>query len=231
MTVFKYAMMRGLKNPTSMIVNCALPIILVITNAGVDFGTGFEHRSLFLIAMLIMFGAFVMARSIQLDKMEGTVIRILAGPVTMRSYLVQNFLSAMVPMAALSVAIGAIGIIVHSWEVAFAVALALCYSFLAASSIGLSFVWSCIFKDREASFAVMSVLLSAISMVSGLFLPLAILPDFFRMFGAIFPAHWAARGMEAFIAYGMNTEFWLSLLAMLLFTVAFLLYGGKRRIV
>ena len=234
MTVFKYALRRGFTSWPALILNYLMPLILVVAGGEVivDADAGaVSAGGIFLVAMFIMLGAFYMARSIQLDKMDGTIVRILAGPITMRSYLVQNFMAAMIPLAGLCLIVGFLGMAVHGWVFYFAMGLSLCYALLGATSIGLSFVWSCIFKDKEASFAVMSVLLSAISMVSGLFLPLAILPDFFRLFGAIFPAHWAARGMEAFIVYGMNAEFWLALLAMALFTVAFLLYGGKRRIV
>jgi len=230
LTIFKYALRRGLLNPASLIVNCSLPLLLIILNVDFDFG-GEPNRGLFLVAMLIMYGGFSMARSIQLDKMDGTIIRILAGPISMYSYLVQNFLSAMVPMTVLSVLIGVLGVVLHSWEITFAVALTLCYIFLAASSIGLSFLWSCIFKNKEVSAVALSIFITTIAFVGGLFIPLALLPNPLRLFGALFPAHWAARAMETMISYGMNMNFWLSLLAVSLFTVAYLLYGSKRRII
>ena len=232
MTVFKYAMRRGFTSPASLILNCAMPLILIITNGAIDTEAGnFFNPGIMLAAMMIMYGGFMMARSIQLDKLDGTITRILAGPITMRSYLVQNFFSAMVPMTALSAIIGVVGIVRHNWDINFAIGIALCYAFLAASSIGLSFVWSCIFKDKEASVAVFSVLITMMAILGGLMVPLSILPDFLRRIGAIFPAHWAARGMETMMQYGMNREYWLSIAAMFLFTVAFLLYGGKRRII
>ena len=231
MTVFKYALLRGITSPASLIINMALPLFLVIVDFDLNFGGDYQNRGLFMVAMLILYGGFVMARSIQTDKISGVVIRILAGPVTMRNYLVQNFFSAMVPMTVLSVAIGVVGYLLHGWEISFAVALVLVYVILAASSVGLSFVWSCIFKDKEASAAIFSVLITAVAMLGGLFLPLDILPDALRLAGAFFPAHWAARAMETFMVYGMTSEYWLSLMAMGLFTIAFILYGGKRRIV
>jgi len=211
----------------------ALPLLLVILNPSLGFGptAAEQYRMPFLVALLIIFGGFYIARSIQIDKMDGTIIRILAGPVTMRSYLVQNFLSAMIPMTVLSIFIGVLGLILHNWELYFAVGLAICYIFLAATSIGLSFVWSCIFKDKEASSAVFAVLLTAVASLSGLMIPLTMLPRFLQYFGAIFPAQWANRALDALVEYGMNGIFWLGILAMFLFTVAFLLYGGKRRLI
>jgi len=216
-----------------------MPLLLVIFNfefggfgAAAAVGDEAVHsRTPFLVALMLMFGAFVMARSIQVDKMDGTITRILAGPVTMRGYLVQNFMSAMVPMTVLSIALGIIGVALHSWEISFALGLAICYILLSATSIGLSFVWSCLFKDKETSTAVLSVLITAIASLGGLMIPLALLPRFLRFLGALFPAHWATRALENLMDYGMNTQFWLSMLAMFLFTVAYLLYGGKRRII
>ena len=232
MTVFKYALLRGLKSPASLILNCALPLLLVIRNQPIEFGMpGGPNRMPFLVALLIIFGGFYIARSIQIDKMDGTIIRILAGPVTMTSYLVQNFLSAMIPMTVLSILIGVLGFAFNGWELYFAAGLTICYIFLAASSIGLSFVWSCLFKDKESSSAVFAVVMTAVATLSGLMIPFALLPNFLQYIGALFPAQWANRSMEALIDYGVNMHFWLGILAMFLFTVAFMLYGGKRRLI
>jgi len=199
-------------------------------NMGMGMTQG-PNRLLFLIALMIIFGGFFMARSIQQDKMDGTIIRILAGPVTMRSYLVQNFLSAMIPMAVLSILIGVLGLALNGWEFYFAAGITICYIFLTASSIGLSFAWSCLFKDKEASYAVLSVLITAVATVGGLMIPLSALPNALRIIGTIFPAQWAARAIETLMEYGLNGQYWLSMLAMFLFTVAYLLFGGKRRII
>jgi len=226
--------MRGLKSPASLILNCALPLLFVIRGQPIQFGAlglGGPDRMPFLVALLIIFGGFYIARSIQIDKMDGTIVRILAGPITMRGYLVQNFLSAMIPMTVLSVLIGVLGLTLHGWELYFAAGLAICYIFLAATSIGLSFVWSCIFKDKEASSAVFAVMLTAVATLSGLMIPFALLPNFLQYIGALFPAQWANRSLEALLEYGLNMHFWLGILAMFLFTVAFILYGGKRRLV
>jgi len=225
--------MRGIKSPASLILNCAMPLALIILNPNVGFGplAGEQDRLPFLVALMIIFGGFYISRSIQIDKMDGTLIRILAGPITMRSYLIQNFLSAMIPMTLLSILIGVLGYALNGWELTFAVGIAICYTFLAATSIGLSFVWSCLFKDKEASSAVFAVLITTISTLSGLMIPFGFLPRFLQYIGALFPAQWANRSLEALMDYGLSTHFWLGILAMVLFTIAFLLYGGKRRLV
>lgn len=230
LTIFNYALRRAMKNSVVLIVNFLLPLAVMFVAFGDENPMG-EDRGYYLLAMVIMFGAYFMARSIQQDKLDGTVIRILAGPVTMRGYLAQNFFSTMLPMTGIIFAVTALGAAVHSWDVGFAALLAVCYLFLAATSVGFAFVWSCIFKDKETSFAVFSVVLTMVATLGGLLLPLDLLPGPLPYISAIFPAHWAARAIETLLAGGDLYMYGLSIFAMALFAVAFLLYGGKRRII
>jgi len=227
MTVFKFAMKRGFMNPTSLVFNCLFPVVALILLFGEDSG----GRGYYMLAFAIMFGAFFMASGVQHDKLEGVIVRIMAGPITMRNYLLQNLLAAVAPMIGLITVMCVVGIFLHGWGMTFAIGLAVCYSFIAVTSIGLSFVWSCLFKDKEASNIAFSFLMMFIGLISGLILPLSILPAPVFYAGALFPAHWAARAIEALLEYGFTGMYWLSILAMFLFAVAYLLYGGKRRLI
>jgi len=227
MTVFKYAMKRGFMNPTSLVINCVFPLAVVI----LMFGDGSGGRGYYMLAMALMFGAFFMSAGVQNDKLQGVITRIMAGPITMRNYLLQNLLAAIVPMLGLIVILCALGMILHDWGLTFAIGLAVCYAFLAITSIGLSFVWSCLFKDKEASTIAFSFIMMFVALISGLMIPLSLLPTPIFYAGALFPAHWATRAIENLVEYGSFTGmYWLSILAMFLFAVAYLLYGGKRRI-
>ena len=231
LTVFKYAMLRGIKTPMSIILNSVAPIGLTIFAGRINM-FGAPYIELYLIAFMVMFGAFMMAGSIQKDKTEGVLIRILAGPVTLRSYLVQNFFAAMVPMMAVSAVIALLGFVMHDWSLTLCVGLFLVYIFLAATSIGLSFAWSCLFKDKEASMSGISLFLTFTAMLGGFMIPLAVLPDALFYIGMLFPAHWASRAIAQLVAYGEFTGmFGLSLVALTGFAAALILYGSKRRLV
>lgn len=231
LTIYKGAMRRGIMTPFSMIINCAVPLGLILFAHGASFGEGDVGRVFFIIAMAMMWGAFTLAKAIQQDRSNGTIYRILTGPVTMGDYLVQNFFAALTPLAVLSVLVGAISFLLHDWSITVALGLTLCYIFLAATSIGLSFAWSCIFKNGEASTVAISMLLTVLATIGGLIIPLGFLPDFLYYLGALTPAHWASRAIEEVLAYGFSNTYWMSLGAMALFAFVFIMYGSKRRMV
>ena len=231
MTIFQYALLRGIRSPMSIVVNLALPFVLILINSlWTDDGAALQNGFV-LMASVLLFGSFLVARGIMNDRQDGTVIRILAGPVTTFRYLAQNLLACMAPLAAILIVVIAIGAFLYGWRLPFAFALMLCYTIFAAACVALSFAWSCLFKSREASFSVFSVLAMFMAMLGGLVLPLHMMPDALRYVGALFPAYWAAYGLNALLESGAAAgQFWLALAAMALFAAAFLLYGGKRRI-
>jgi len=235
--VFNYAMRRGFTAPVSLILNCLLPVVLMIVANDYSFmmvnqyGDADAGGGFFTLMLLLMFGAFMMAGSIQADKRDGTTVRILAGPITFRSYLVQNFFAGLVPMIILSFILGGMGLVMYSWTVEFMLAVVLCYILLSATSIGLSFVWSIWFKDKETAMVSFTFAMMLMGFMGGMLLPLGIMPAMLRNIGAVFPAHWASRGMEELLAYGITAQYWLSMAALVLFSAALILYGSRRRIV
>jgi len=229
LTVFKHALYNGVSKPISLIINSVVPLGLVIFSDRIN---AFGATAYTLLGFIIMYGAFLMANSIQKDKVEGVLTRILAGPITLRSYLIQNFFAAILPMAFVSAIIGLLGFLIHDWDSVFTIGLVLVYIFLSATSIGLSFVWSCLFKDKEASLSGISVVITMTALLGGFMIPLQFLPDPIYYIGMITPAHWASRAIEQLQQYGEFTQMYgLGLLALTLFTIAFILYGSKRRLV
>ncbi|MCL2427129.1 MAG: hypothetical protein FWD05_12435, partial [Oscillospiraceae bacterium] len=77
MTIFKYALINGVTKPISLIINSIAPLALVIfaDRIGAVFGGGdaANNMALYLLGFVIMFGAFLMANSIQKDKVEGVL--------------------------------------------------------------------------------------------------------------------------------------------------------------
>jgi ABC-2 type transport system permease protein len=101
----------------------------------------------------------------------------------------------------------------------------------AAASIAFSYAWSCLFKEKETSYAIFSVLMSLVAMVGGFFIPLTILPDALRYVGALFPAFWVSNGILYLQGGNAMGTYWISIAALIMFSLLYMVFGSKRRII
>ena len=236
MTIFRFAIIRGLRNRATLIFNCVLPIVLIFVRPLWEGGTqtpfgGGNITAFGLLLMTMWGGAFLMSQGILNDRTSGSIVRILSAPVTTLNYLTQNLLAFMVPLTIQITLVSTLGMILYGWGIQFALALFAGYVIFTMSAIALSFAWNCLFKSKETSFSSFSALITFGSFLSGGLIPIELFPSPLQYVGAIFPAYWAIRGIRVFSDYGFAFEYFISLLAMLLITAICLLYGGKRRIV
>ena len=226
LTVFKYALLRALRNPLSLILNAALPLVLTFIPG---LWQGEAAMGFPFIGTTLMYGSFVAARGILNDKLDGTITRILTSPITFLRYLLQNLLAAMTPLTVQILAVGIIGGLLYEWEIGFALSLMLIYFLFASASVAFSYAWSCLFKEKETSYAMFSVLMSVVAMLGGFFIPLAILPDALRFIGALFPAFWVSNGILYLQGGNAMGTYWISVAAIAMFSVLYMVFGSKRR--
>ena len=232
MTIFRFALIKGLRNPGTFVFNCVLPLALILIRplwTGEVFLSGFG-----LLMMVIWGGSFLMAQGILNDRADGALTRILSAPVSMLNYLVQNLLAFMVPMTVQVSLVTVLGAILYDWSLTLALAIFLCYTIFTISAVAMSFAWNCLFKTKDGSFSSFSAMITFGSFLSGAFMPLETFPEgILRYVGAVLPSYWAMRGLGtlSLTELTITGDYWLSILAMLLFTAAFLLYGGKRRMI
>ena len=228
MTIFRFALIRGLRNPFALVLNCIMPLVLIFIRpiwTGENFLTGQG-----LLIMTIWGGAYLMAQGTLGDRESGALTRILAAPVSMRNYLVQNLLAYMVPLTLQVALVSAIGTFLYDWSLTFTLGLFLCLIVFTATSVAMSFAWNSLFRRKESSFITFSAVITFGFMLSGVFIPLDDLPAVLQDMGAVFPAYWAVRGLDSLSELGtMAGDYWIGLAAMALFSIAFLLLGGKRR--
>jgi len=224
--------MKGLRSPGTFVFNCILPLALILVRplwTGEIFFSGFG-----LLTMIIWGGSFLMTQGILNDRADGALTRILAGPVSMFNYLAQNLLAFMVPMTAQVILVTLLGAILYGWSLTLALALFLCYTVFTISAVAMSFAWNCLFKTKDGSFGSFSAVVTFGTFLSGAFVPIAAFPEgILRYVGAILPAYWAMRGLNtlSLTEVTITGDYWIAIAAMLLFTMAFLLYGGKRRMI
>ncbi|MCL2855521.1 MAG: ABC transporter permease [Defluviitaleaceae bacterium] len=232
MTVFKFALLRSLRNPVSLVLNSVIPVLLmfipVLWEANLFGGApGFP-----VLAFIIIFGAFTMSKNIIADKEDGAITRILMGPVSMRSYLAQNLLSSTIPLLVSLMLTVLLGIILRDWSFITALGVFITFGMLTATCVTMAYAWQALFKDSESSTTGFSILATVMAMLGGLFIPTSLFPGILEHIGVIFPSYWAMHSLGYLMENGeIAGRFWVGIGAMALFAMAFLLYGSKRRVV
>ena len=232
LTIFRFAIIKGLRNRATLIFNCVLPIVLIFIRPLWEEGVmGGTLTSFGLLLMAMWGGSFLMSQGIMNDRTSGSIVRILSAPVTTLNYLTQNLLAYMVPLTIQIAIVSVLGTVLYGWDIQFALALFIGYMVFTMSAIALSFAWNCLFKRKETSFSSFSALITFGSFLSGALIPIEMFPGPLQYVGAIFPAYWAIRGIRVFSEYGFALHYFTSIAAMLLIAAICLLYGGKRRII
>lgn len=228
LTIYRYALLRVYRNPVSLIINAALPLVVIFIPGlwKVEEPFGFS-----MIGVVLMYGSFTAARGILNDKLDGTITRILTSPITFFQYLAQNLMAAMTPLMVQILAVGIIGGMLYDWETSFTLSVILIYLLFAAASVAFSYAWSCLFNEKETSYAIFSVLMSLVAMVGGFFIPLTILPDALRYVGALFPAFWVSNGILYLQGGNAMGTYWISIVALIMFSMLYMVFGSKRRII
>jgi ABC-2 type transport system permease protein len=208
--------------------NAILPLVLIFIPG---LWHGYAAMGFSFLGAALMYGSFIAARGILNDKLDGTLTRILSSRVSTLRYLVQNLLATMTPLTVQILAFGIIGGILYEWEARFALSLMLIYYLFAVASVAFSFAWSCLFKEKETSYAIFSVLMSVVAMLGGFFMPLQILPTGLRFIGALFPAFWTSNGILYLRGIESMGNYWVSIAAIVLFAILFMVFGTKRRMI
>jgi len=229
MIIFRYDLRKSFQNKIVLICTFALPLALIFAN---PLWTGEVQIGFNLMAFVIMGSTFITAQGILNERIEGTLTRIMAAPVTMLNYLTQKLLAYSIPMAAQIIVVCLFGALLYDWNLSFTIALSLAYILFAVTSVAMAIAWCSLFKSKESSLTSFSLVLTAMAMLGGLMLPLDFLPVALRYIGAIFPSYWAANGIENLNAYSsVTSQYWLSIVMLIMFGIIFMLFGGKRRLI
>jgi len=230
LSIFRFALIKRLRNPITLVFNCILPPALLFVR---PLWIGSEDTFLSGFGLLILTiwgGSFLMAQGILGDRESGALTRIMAAPISMRNYLLQNLLAYMLPLTLQIALISVLGAVLYDWTLTLVAGLFLILLTFTATSVAMSFAWNCLFRRKESSFISFSAVATFGTMLSGAFVPLDVLPTTLQHIGAVLPAFWAMRGIDFLYELGtMNLDYWMGIAALLLFAVVFILYGGKRR--
>lgn len=225
MSVFTLALKENVRQRINLILILALPFPLLLIPAN-DFSFPFGVN---LYGMLIFYTAFLLARPIAEDRMKGRILRIAASPVGILRYL-GGHLSAYFALLGLQIALFAAGsAIVHRLEPRVYLLLVPLYLSFAVMSVAFAVAWNSLFRSYNLSFGLFAGLGSLMCLVSGVSMPLAIIPAGVQRFTMFLPMYWLPYGIEALRAL-RYAELLLSHAILLAYAAAFLLAGTRRRL-
>jgi len=227
MVIFKFALIRSLRNPIALLASLIVPVALMLVTDLWTEGAGmFADRGYYLIAMLMMFGAFPLTSGMVRERREKTIIRIMSTPTTTFDYLSQNLVACMFPLLLQIAVICIMGATVHDWTGQFTFWVGLLYVVFATTSVVFCFAWNCLFKNIEAGYTALAAFLTFATFI--LTMPLSFFPDIVRNVFMILPTYWMASALDELLAYGATVQFGISMAIMVVFAAIFLLYGSKR---
>ena len=227
MTIFYYTFIRVLRNKQTFFVITLIPLIMIFIP------TLWKENSLLgptLYGMVILYGSFSLTKSIMTDRVNGTVIRIFSAPVKTSKYLYQTLLAYSILLTFQISLIILFGKLLYNWGFILALQLFLCYTVFATTSIGFCLAWNSLFRSKIMSDAVFSIVISFMSILGGIFIPINLLPDMLKRLGMVFPTYWLSN---ALISLNKNKDlqnYLLSIGILILFTVLYTIFGSKRRL-
>lgn len=227
MTIFYYTFIRVLRNKQTFFVITLIPLIMIFIPMLWKEGS---LLGLTLYGIIILYGSFLLTKSIMTDRVNGTVIRIFSAPVKTSKYLCQTLLAYSILLTFQISLIIFVGKLLYNWELILALQLFLCYTVFATTSIGFSLAWNSLFRSKVMSDSVFSVVISLMSILGGIFIPISLLPDMFKRLGMLFPTYWLSNALINLYENKDLQNYVLSIGILILFTVLYIIFGSKRRL-
>lgn|SRR5690554_269767 len=224
MTIFKHALKRSFSQSINIIVIFILPLVSIfIPGEGETFPNGMS-----LYGMINLFSAFLLCKSITEDRTNNITLRIFSSPIKFITYF-SSYLLAYTIILTIQNIIFVIGIFIYWDDAVFNYGLIfLLYLFYSFMTISFSLFWNSLFKSYNLSFALFSGFGSVMCLLSGISIPIQLIPDKLKNIIQILPTYWLPSGLDA-IYNGKMDSVLLSFTILIIFSGIFLLIGSRRR--
>ncbi|HAE20949.1 MAG TPA: hypothetical protein DCG47_01315 [Spirochaetaceae bacterium] len=225
MSIFTLALKENTRHRINLFLICLFPFpLLLIPTNGVSFPFGIN-----LYGMLIFYTAFLLSRPIAEDRMKGMIVRIAASPISAFQYL-SSHLAAYFLLLGLQILLFIAGsAFVHRLEPLVYLKLFSLYISFAVMSTAFSVAWNSLFRSFNLSFGLFAGLASILCLVSGISIPLLIIPQSIQRFAMFLPMYWLPYGIEALRAF-RYADMLLAHAILLGYAAVFLLAGTRRKI-
>jgi ABC-2 type transport system permease protein len=226
MTVFRFALKRSFRNPFNILLLCVLPVGVVFLPVvpGSILPLGFH-----LYGQVIMFAAFLMVRTTVEDRLSGVLARIGVAPVSYFRYLWETLLAYGLLLVLQNALVVGLGIVRYGGSLGAPLLQFAAFSCFSFTSIAFSLAGCSLFGRREITYASVPTVITLLSLLGGFYAPVEMMPEVLQKAAMVTPPYWLINALSVLPRGDPPGRFVLSLAIMLLFTMAFLVVGSRRR--
>lgn len=193
MTIFRYALKANSTNKLNFILICILPFPLLLIPPNeytLPFG-------LYLYGMLLFYSSFLLSRPLVEDRMKGIIVRIIASPVRSVTYMGSHLLAYFFLIGIQLLLFVTGSILIHRLQLIFYPQLILLYLSFIVMSIAFSLTWNSMFRSFNLSFGLFAGIASLMCLVSGISMPLTLIPESIQRLVMFLPTYWLPYGINA----------------------------------
>jgi len=217
---------RSFRNPFNILLICVLPlgIVFVPVVPGSILPLGFH-----LYGQIIMFAAFLLVRSTVEDRLTGVLTRIAAAPVSWFRYLSETLLAYGLLLVAQNAVVVGLGVARYGGRLGSPLLQFAAFSSFSLTSIAFCLAGFSLFGRRELAYSSLPTAITLLSLLGGLYAPVEMMPEALRRAAMVTPPYWLINALNVLQRGDSPARFVLSVAIMLLFAMAFLVVGSRRR--
>jgi ABC-2 type transport system permease protein len=227
MTILRFALRRSFRGGFNILLLCVLPVgvVFIPPQEGTTLPLGIHFYG-----QVIMFAAFLMVRSLVDDRVSGVLTRIAVAPVSYFRYLWETLLAYGILLVLQNAVVVALGLVLYGWSLGSPLLQLVAFSCFSLSSIALCLAVFSLFGRRETAYGTLSTVILLLSLIGGFYWPVEMMPEPLQRAALLTPPYWLVNALTALQRGDAPARFALSVVIMLLFTMAFLVVGSRRRL-
>ncbi|MCX7030889.1 MAG: ABC transporter permease [Spirochaetes bacterium] len=226
MTILRFALKRSFRGPFNILLLCVLPV-------GVVFIPRMEGTALPLgihfYGQVIMYAAFLMVRSVVDDRSSGVLTRIAVAPVSYLRYLWETLLAYGLLLVLQNAVVVGLGIVLYGDTLGAPLLQFVAYACFSLTSIAFCLAGFSLFGRRDTAYGSLSTAIILLSMIGGFYWPIEMMPEALQRAALITPPYWLINALSVLQRGDPPGRYVLSVAIMLLFAIAFLVVGSRRR--
>ncbi|WP_313339659.1 ABC transporter permease [Sedimentibacter sp.] len=224
MIIFKHALQRNISQPINLLLILILPIALIFIP---PIGDGYPN-GLYLYGMLSLFTGFLLCKPIVEERINKIILRISASPIDYINYLFSHLLAYALILAVQDI-IFIIGFALYWNDIAINYALVFSLHFaFNIMAVAFCFFWNSLFKSYNLAFGIFSGVGSVLCLISGISMPLRVIPETIQNITIFLPTYWLPYGLDSLYEGNIKIVI-ISLFVLSLYSIIFLLIGSIRR--